>query len=601
MKNEKKIVDFGQKIGGARKDLWALRGLLLEDLENMNEEEIKNFVSKANVWPFPGKSKLAKYIKEREGDRFGVYLENVVRNEVRPFSSSYCAKVSAKEYVDLVSTLKEYMRKLSPFWWKDATKRQEVQNYFELMYLADGGHVFTRKLLSLFCDISNVVLFFQGMKLEGFALEGEKRAREIVNASWQFYVMGKRNATITPDDDKRFMVKSLHFTGVDYHGVSESLHEGTMVATHLSKKKKTQATVYNSYRGEVVHGSRQEFLEEKTREFLTKEVEEEKKKIRKKTKKRFKTPEVVQVKRKAPRIIGNPDDSGRESFFINVTDKDWESVYDFYGVEFGNWTNQDYRQIVMNMAFEAMDDLARAMGISRNDLNLQFEDKQRLSLAFGARGRSGALAHFEPARNVINLTKKRGAGCVAHEYGHALDFFLGNFVHADYASKSIMRLDFCPEVRSLMQLICYNSPNFTKGSQMFDVNYCKAGNDYWSSNVEMFARAFDCYVLDKLHDLEMMDNYLTNQNKETYKIKIANGTYYCVPLGEERKRINKAFDQTFQALIKNGIFSPYKPFDIEYFGSRLPIKYRRTVEPKTEKIAASKPIQVYSCTQLRMF
>lgn len=48
-----------------------------------------------------------------------------------------------------------------------------------------------------------------------------------------------------------------------------------------------------------------------------------------------------------------------------------------------------------------------------------------LAIAFGARGSGTALAHFEPARNVINLTKLKGAGSLAHEWGHALDFFLG--------------------------------------------------------------------------------------------------------------------------------------------------------------------------------
>ena len=33
------INDFGEKIGGARKDIWKLRGLMLEDLEDMTSGE----------------------------------------------------------------------------------------------------------------------------------------------------------------------------------------------------------------------------------------------------------------------------------------------------------------------------------------------------------------------------------------------------------------------------------------------------------------------------------------------------------------------------------------------------------------------------------
>lgn len=48
-----------------------------------------------------------------------------------------------------------------------------------------------------------------------------------------------------------------------------------------------------------------------------------------------------------------------------------------------------------------------------------------LAIAFGARGRGRANAHFELARNVINLTKMSGAGSLAHEWGHAFDFKVG--------------------------------------------------------------------------------------------------------------------------------------------------------------------------------
>ena len=45
--------DFGEKIGGARKDLWKERGLYVEDLEAMNEREADKFVKKDNIWKKP--------------------------------------------------------------------------------------------------------------------------------------------------------------------------------------------------------------------------------------------------------------------------------------------------------------------------------------------------------------------------------------------------------------------------------------------------------------------------------------------------------------------------------------------------------------------
>ncbi|MCK5606627.1 hypothetical protein KAR91_32295, partial [Candidatus Pacearchaeota archaeon] len=62
--------------------------------------------------------------------------------------------------------------------------------------------------------------------------------------------------------------------------------------------------------------------------------------------------------------------------------------------------------------------------------------------AFGARGAglSGAAAHYEPDRKVINLTKMNGAGSLAHEWSHAFDDFLKN-VSGDQTLKSRMATD----------------------------------------------------------------------------------------------------------------------------------------------------------------
>ena len=41
--------DFGEKIGGAKKDLWKDRGLYVNDLDAMNEREAEKFVKKDNI------------------------------------------------------------------------------------------------------------------------------------------------------------------------------------------------------------------------------------------------------------------------------------------------------------------------------------------------------------------------------------------------------------------------------------------------------------------------------------------------------------------------------------------------------------------------
>lgn len=45
--------DFGEKIGGAKKDLWKDRGLYVTDLDAMNDREAEKFVKKDNIWKKP--------------------------------------------------------------------------------------------------------------------------------------------------------------------------------------------------------------------------------------------------------------------------------------------------------------------------------------------------------------------------------------------------------------------------------------------------------------------------------------------------------------------------------------------------------------------
>lgn len=124
--------------------------------------------------------------------------------------------------------------------------------------------------------------------------------------------------------------------------------------------------------------------------------------------------------------IPSPPDrarTGPERRQGDVKGQDFMDAFGFRGVEFGNWNNQEERQDLLNDAFDALMDLAEIIGIPSRAIGLNGD----LALAFGARGQglSGARAHYEPDRAVINLTKVNGAGSLAHEWFHALDHYFG--------------------------------------------------------------------------------------------------------------------------------------------------------------------------------
>jgi hypothetical protein len=107
----------------------------------------------------------------------------------------------------------------------------------------------------------------------------------------------------------------------------------------------------------------------------------------------------------------------------DVAGRDFMDAFGFRGVEFGNWNSQGERQALMNDAYDGLQDLASILGIPPKAVGLNGD----LALAFGARGHglSSARAHYELGRAVINLTKERGAGSLAHEWFHALDHYFG--------------------------------------------------------------------------------------------------------------------------------------------------------------------------------
>lgn len=120
-----------------------------------------------------------------------------------------------------------------------------------------------------------------------------------------------------------------------------------------------------------------------------------------------------------PEIAVRTGEQRRET---DATPEMFMETFEPRGIEFGNWNNQEERQQVLNHAYDGLLDLAEVLNVPPKALMLNGE----LAIAFGARGQglSGAKAHYEPSYGVINLTKMKGAGSLAHEWFHALDHYL---------------------------------------------------------------------------------------------------------------------------------------------------------------------------------
>lgn len=112
----------------------------------------------------------------------------------------------------------------------------------------------------------------------------------------------------------------------------------------------------------------------------------------------------------------------RKGHTVEVEDANPQRVMDTFNLREVDYGQQGYmteadREEHTKSLEGAMHDFAEILGLPPATLSLN----GRLGIAMGARGRGKAKAHYETGRHVINITKFRGGGSLAHEWGHAMD------------------------------------------------------------------------------------------------------------------------------------------------------------------------------------
>lgn len=105
---------------------------------------------------------------------------------------------------------------------------------------------------------------------------------------------------------------------------------------------------------------------------------------------------------------------------IDITSSsDLKALIGLNAVQSGNWVLKDKgsAEFHMTQTAQAMSDMSDVLNIPIHQLGLG----GNLSIAFGARGKGGASAHYEPDERIVNITKFKGGGSLGHELFHAID------------------------------------------------------------------------------------------------------------------------------------------------------------------------------------
>ena len=594
---EKKIEDFGEKIEGARKDIAALRKGIVEltgeMIDGWNSKEQEQYINKELAWKRPDYQEMVDNGLNREV----AYFIKTVRDAI-PAKPPIKSEEGRKGYVAFVQDVRDMAMKIQSHNDISSFKHQMIDKYLESTgirsYYAKqecyGG--FQTKLLRAINQTKS-------------DLEREVRAKEFCYSEDEHLKHTYIQAVFSPSQYDSIKVQpnilgrgtSHEYGYLDIYVTEKSGFRSTSMFRIQDENRCCPDMTEADFEHDkfYVISKRSELLfsgidtkEEAERLALewAKKAEQAKNPDKKKTgrshKEKLLPPQLEHIQR-----------SGEEhrEHDMNVSGEDILESFKLRGGQFGNWTNQNDRQTNMNMLFDAFRDLAVALDIPYEDVSLSKDNGERtaaLAIAWGARGHSSALAHYEPLENVINLTKMRGAGSLAHEWGHALDCYVKEMAgltagyRADKAQKYMAThcVDKDNPFAAVIRTMNFKeTPNgnleateYYKQAKKADKDYAKTDNGYWASACEMFARAFACYVSDKLQEKGVRSDYLTGHSE-----------YTVYPTGEERQKINEAIDKLIDDLKERG-YLKHQVHDIQAESKKLPVikPVERTPVPDCE-------------------
>ena len=626
--------EFGKKIGGSKRDLWKNRNLCIEDLLDMNEREVETYVKKDNVWKKPDYEKM---VKEDGVDREIVYYIKLVRDSLptKPADSS-------EKYINYISKIKELLETIScvaeiQSFYPEKFKPEFIvqkSSYTVTAKPAYAGLLTAKTLKAVKTDLVHIR---RDMNKKEFCMTADQKVLNSVyiyqyNDDCHITQMKGCNCLVYKSgySSYYFYERNGEFADLDFKSGEwfVATKKGIVLKSSFLSKEEAEAWTLKVLSG----------------------LNNVSKQAKKNAKKKY-VPEQLKTIRHTGSVFRKK----------SVTGDDYLKSFTFHGGEFGNWLNDKDRQYSLDYGYDAFYDLALALDIPSEAISMGGE----LSIAFGARGSGNAMAHYEPLRQVINLTKTKGAGSLAHEYGHAIDYIIGSKVNKN--SKSLLQtymFGSIPEVKKLVDTMLYsevngderkkhfekefqkykeicfkwitselsddvsqeikdeaesiaddmcrekgisfdmvdgftcpvlldflksnsgtskhkktvieackaasyaasrmkcleNNTSFKKNTRYYENSkkfaniYSKDSHGYWDSKEEMFARAFACYVEDKLAALDITDDYLCGHADTCVAYDDDMNIIPAYPQGEERKRINKAFDELITALKEKGYF-----------------------------------------------
>jgi len=454
------IRDFGEKIGGAKKDLWRERGLLAGDLAEMNRRETDSYVKKDNVWKKPDYQAMVDGGMPRDVAYFIKLVRDSLATKPQYFRGDETPENRLDRQRQYIETVREVKNAV-----ESIRTKEDAMHFFDTYVVANGYIEVAHG------SISGPRRSVTEKGKENAALNNKAFNSMLVSTeySWQRKVSSEaeRAQFGVPKQDKVPTGYTINQYDAD-RTIMRNPDEWEPNTYYVAKGYSTLKKNILSY-AEALKWA-QDAAKGQTRKGKT----------------RFVPEQLAHVRRTGPDYRQRRDATGEQ----------YLHVFGFRGGEFGNWMGPEDRQTSLNMGFDALKDLAAALQISDKDISFQGE----LSIAFGARGSGKAVAHYEPLRQVINLTKMHGAGSLGHEWWHGLDDYLGKQLGmGKMLSTTPYKYD---PMQKLLNVISRKPCTPEQAQNNFNVQ--------WKRQAEYAGREIDSvmlYGLQRLNDDGVMQQY----------------------------------------------------------------------------------------------
>lgn len=532
------IDDFGEKIGGAKKDVW---GKYKDRAKaSLNEDVIEQPLSKS--WPEPDYQALI----DSGADSFAVAFAHAARDQI-PTKPSKAYRLS--RWGDEVEVMRNFAYKvidgdISPTVIKsklsDNTALKDVLGRTELYQLV--GH--SKSLKGIVINMGSYS-YYKGETYSPHKIVWtvEKQVKSTAFGNWP--------SEISSGDTKQEALDGFK-EKYDSLEIGKPSNRETTFDIYRYKGNSNWIIGKKVGRNYIDLANFAELSE--ARAFKTNNHDELVTRLE-----RAKEIPAVRPDTNNPRV-GEDMRGG-----VHVSPQMFSEAFGFRGVEFGNYVENKKRQSDLNEAFDALMDMSAILNIHPKAISLNGE----LGLAFGARGSGGvdsSKAHYEREKVVINLTKNSGAGSLGHEWWHALDNYFakakseksGYMTTAldvslaargtDYIAKMGVRKEMIQAFGEVVKAI--NNTSVKARSNILD---SKRGKVYWSSGEEMAARSFESYLISKLQDQNASNDYLANiTDEKTWEAAEKLGWElegsYPYPTAGEVPAIRAAFDHFFTVI-----------------------------------------------------